>query len=121
MPHVDILYQQLQKRTTDTVIVNSAISSFESAIEAVRNTVDKISEESTTTKRRREETSNTRKIAAKEVCDVISVQAKERFSFTGHLMASNLFSAENFKSFNKKFPEASLWQPSKAYPFVDSF
>lgn len=120
MPHVDILYQQLQKRIIDTVTVNSAISSFKSAVESVRNTVDDISEEPSSTKRRRQETPASRRVAAKEVCDVISVQAKERFSFTGHLMASNLFSSENFVSFNRNFPEDSLFQACQAYPFVDS-
>ncbi|KAJ4448834.1 hypothetical protein ANN_00225 [Periplaneta americana] len=61
-----------------------------------------------------------RKVTDKEVCDVISAQAKERFLFTGHLMASHLFSTENFMSFNKNFPEEGLFQACQAYPFVDT-
>ncbi|KAJ8934952.1 hypothetical protein NQ318_021208, partial [Aromia moschata] len=55
----------------------------------------------------------------KEVCDIIICQAKERFNFTGHLVASNLLLPEKFSDLLKKFPENYLKQTVESYPFLD--
>lgn len=41
--------------------------------------------------------------AAKEVCDVIINQAKERYQLIGHLLAGNLFQFESLNIFKKQF------------------
>ncbi|KAJ8952030.1 hypothetical protein NQ318_023471 [Aromia moschata] len=51
----------------------------------------------------------------KEVCDIIICQAKERFNFTGHLVASNLLLPEKFSEYVKKFPENYLKQTFHVY------
>lgn len=54
-----------------------------------------------------------------EVCDVIISQAKERFDFTGHLVASNLFLVENFEKYFKHFPEEYFNLTINVYPYFD--
>lgn len=56
---------------------------------------------------------------AKEVCDVIIYQAKERFGFTGHLIAAGLFFSENFDRYSKSFPVKKFEETNKAYPFFN--
>lgn len=123
MPHVDLLYNQLQNRQIDSVSANAAISAFEENIHIIRQRVDMIEENphpsSEPEKKRKRETPEMRKIAAKEVCDTVIVQAKERFKFTGHLTASMLFLTENFNKYNKEFPEPFLKKTHEAYPFID--
>ena len=60
-----------------------------------------------------------KRVAAKEICDSVILQTKERFQFTNHLLAANLFQAENFGSFEKQFPHSLLNQACIAYPFLD--
>lgn len=87
MPHVQILYDSFQKRNVDPVWAKQAISLFK----------EKISNERMT-----------RNVSAKEVCDAIVIQAIERFEFTEHLVAANLFDNANIAIFNNKFPEKLL-------------
>ncbi len=54
-------------------------------------------------------------ILAKEVCDTICVQAKDRFTFLGHLSAGKLLRSENFSQFFKNFPSEELNEAVKAY------
>lgn len=42
MPHVDILYNQLQKRETDSTTIKTNIDSFTNIISNIRNEIDKI-------------------------------------------------------------------------------
>ena len=45
---------------------------------------------------------------ATEVCDTILGHAKQRFSFTKHLMSATLMQGEKFQQYNKQFPVAAL-------------
>jgi hypothetical protein len=94
MPHVDILYNQLQKQTMDPVELSKAIFRFEENILKERQNIDnifEISQNHLTKKRRHDDTIETRKITAKEVCDIFIVNVKERFDYKNHLNASHLF------------------------------
>ncbi|CAI6365647.1 unnamed protein product [Macrosiphum euphorbiae] len=74
MPHLDIIYNQLQKRSTSPVEINNAIYNFEINIqkENTLNNVDSIQvDEGESAKRKRENIYLTRNIIAKEVCDTI--------------------------------------------------
>ena len=62
---------------------------------------------------------DTLRVAAKEVCDVIMMQCNERFNFTKHLEASNLLCVDNFPSYVKKFPKPYLDAATVAYPSLD--
>ncbi|CAH1974348.1 unnamed protein product [Acanthoscelides obtectus] len=83
MPHIDILFNQLQKRKTEPAQVKTAIDNFEKYIVDVRNKIDGIINEAKTIctepqgnkRRRRNNRSHDHRVAALEVCDnIISIQ-----------------------------------------------
>lgn len=132
MPHVDILFKQLQKKITDPVKVKSDIQAFHKQIEKIRSDIadDNVPELQSnldaspctaSTKRRRCDCDNTggRKREALEVCDIIVSSLTDRFTFTGHLVASNLFVAEKFTEYRRSFPEAFLKTTAECYPFLN--
>jgi len=61
----------------------------------------------------------TRKIAAKEVCDIFIVNVKERFDYKNHLHASHLFLSNKFLTYENKFPNDNFNKTVEAYPFLD--
>ncbi|KAL4153204.1 hypothetical protein QTP88_001037 [Uroleucon formosanum] len=120
MPHLDILYNQLQKRSTSPVEINNAIHNFEINIQKERDNLDNIQvDEGESVKRRRENIYLTRNIIAKEVCDTIIVSVNELYKYKGHLIAANLFLLNNFENYEKNFPQLYLEQTVEAYPFID--
>jgi len=54
-----------------------------------------------------------------EVCDNIISQIKQRFDFTGHLVASNLFLADYFEKYDDNFPEGYFNETINVYPYFD--
>ena len=111
MPHVDILYNQLQARQIDAVRAQHAVHAFTSAVEKVRDATDDVahqigtSNEELTRKRRRNFHFST---DAKEVCDRITTEVRCRFESTEHLDAAKLLDSQNFELFSKVFPEKEL-------------
>lgn len=105
MPHVSILYSQLQKRTSDSVTIKICITEFEKSIQNERDNIHTIREseladidDSQARKRRKTEERNSyvsTTVQAKEVCDTIIAEIKRRSSFTGYLEIANLFYVEN--------------------------
>ena len=94
MPHIDILYRQIQLTYTDPVRTKKDVETFLTEINkerekmnSVKTAVDQMPLQR---KRARHEEGGhgNRTIAAKEVCDVISTQIKVRFSFTSHYSAA---------------------------------
>ncbi|CAH1982718.1 unnamed protein product [Acanthoscelides obtectus] len=85
MPHVDILFNQLQKRKTEPAQVKTAIDNFEKCIVDVRNKIDDIINEAKSIctehqgnkGRRRNNSSQDHRVAALEVCDNIVNSANE--------------------------------------------
>jgi hypothetical protein len=55
---------------------------------------------------------------AKNVCDIIVCQAKERFSCTSHLIAPTFFFPEKYK-YSNCFPEKKFQETIKVYPFFN--
>lgn len=126
MPHVDILYNQLQKRKIDSVEVRNAISRFEENIQKERQNFDQFQNEIpievTHSKKKRkpaEDTLLSRIGTAKEVCDIIIVSVKERFEYTAHLNASQLFTTDNYPLYETNFPEHYLDDTIEAYTFLN--
>ena len=117
MPHVDVLYNQFQKRTIDAVKAKSYLKSFNDHIQKSRDGCDNLAVPPELTKR--SFNIDTLRVAAKEVCDVIMLQCKERFSFTKHLQASNLLCVENFPLYNDSFPKEYLEEAVAAYPCLE--
>lgn len=123
MPLVDILFGQLQKREINSISAQRAICNFEQSIQVIREKIDvdlKMPTQSSSTPSKKRKTDNTAwKREAKEVCDVIIREAKDRFNFTGHLVASNLFSPDMFKQYTVKFPEEAVKKVCSIYSFFD--
>ena len=120
MPHVNILFAQLQQTTTDAVKVNKNLTAFYKALQKIR---DEVVETAVTTESRKRQCENnfTKVREAKEVCDTIILQCQERFKYTAHLEASKLLQLSNVSNFIKTehFPTESLQNCVKAYPMLD--
>ncbi|KAJ8980558.1 hypothetical protein NQ317_013065 [Molorchus minor] len=109
MPHVDVLYNQLQKKNVDPIETQSAVNVFEQSINNVREKNRFNLSPPVNKKRKRPNNSKQDdRVACIEVCDTIINNAKERFAFTTHLVASSLLYSENFEKYNNKFPEDEL-------------
>ena len=117
----NILYNQLQKTKTDSVEIQRAIQVFEECIQKERSNIDNIEivEDSVPKQRRPNEDYLATRRAAAKVCDIIITQVGDRFKFTNHLIASKLFTSENFLHFTKNFPLAYLESTIESYPFLN--
>ncbi|KAJ8335756.1 hypothetical protein SKAU_G00390980 [Synaphobranchus kaupii] len=56
---------------------------------------------------------------AGEVCDTILGHAKERFSFTDHLVSATLLQGDRYAQYSTAFPEDALRSTLKAYPMLN--
>ncbi|VVC42638.1 HAT, C-terminal dimerisation domain,Domain of unknown function DUF4371 [Cinara cedri] len=126
MPHIDILYNQLQKRKIDSIEVKNVISRFEENIQKERRNFDNFQnempgEETQCRKIRKhdDDTLLSRICVAKEVCDILMVCVKDRFEYKAHLNASQLFMSSEFSLYEKNFPQKYVDDTIKAYPFLN--
>lgn len=134
MPHVDIVFKQLQKQNTDPVKVKQDLQNFENEIQKIRDQMDTIiadidledlEDEMPPHKRPRTQRTLTsdslinKKREALEICDCIIQQINTRFSFCGHLVATNLFAVDNFAEYRNKFPDKFLCEVVNVYPFLE--
>lgn len=110
MPLVEIMFNQLQKVEIDASVIHESLNNFEDNILKIRNSEDlhteNNKEDEPPTKRMKEEHSQSElKRQAKEACDVINCQVKERFDFTSLLIARKRFVVEKFITYEITFPE----------------
>ena len=124
MPHVDILYAQLQKHNMDPVSVKNSIDGFVLAINNERKNIQTIvsdydSMESAAKRPRIQRSSEERAHILTEVCDIIISHCCARFKFTDHLIAATLLHSESFSTYQKNFPSQILKDTVKVYPFLD--
>ncbi|GBM08546.1 hypothetical protein AVEN_69765-1 [Araneus ventricosus] len=68
--------------------------------------------------RKRENIHINRTVAAKEICDVIANQVKERFCFISHYSAVSILEAPKFQEYEKKFPTQILDQTTDVYSML---
>ncbi|CAH1984703.1 unnamed protein product [Acanthoscelides obtectus] len=123
MPHVNILFNQLQKRKTEPAQVKTAIDNFEKCIVDVRNKIDDIINEAKTIcaepqgnkRRRRSNSSHDHRVAALEVCENVVNSANDRLQFKDHLVAASHFSPEYFGEYCGNFPDDKLETTCLAY------
>ncbi|CAH1955081.1 unnamed protein product [Acanthoscelides obtectus] len=129
MPHVDILFNQLQlqKRKNEPAQVKTAIENFEKCIVDMRNKIDDIINEAKSIctepqgikRRRRNNSSHDHRVAALEVCDNIVNSANDRIQFKDNLVAASLFFPEHFGEYCGKFPDDKLETTCLAYPELE--
>ena len=111
MPHVDVLYSQLQNRHLDASKVQTYLANFTSEVNKIRNSNPVQSMETETehqSKRKIASNTQSRVAAAKELCDVILTQTDLRFQFKEHLCISTLLQETRFENFRVSFPEKKM-------------
>jgi len=123
MPQVEILFGQMQSRSINPMLAETYVKSFEDSIQRIRNSLDisvpgdaSAGDGELQAKRRRNGNLTNE---AKEVCDVVLTQCKERFRFTGHLIAVKLLQQSNFPLFAKQFPVEEFNEIIIHYPMLD--
>lgn len=107
MPHVEILYNQMQSREVNAVKISENISKFKDTISKIRES--KYCENSSETLSRE----------AKEVCDYICLDIAERYAFTKQLLAAKLLNKANFDSYTKATPLEEVFATVRAYPTIE--
>uniref|UniRef100_A0A8D0HC97 Uncharacterized protein n=1 Tax=Sphenodon punctatus TaxID=8508 RepID=A0A8D0HC97_SPHPU len=118
MPHVDILYSQLQTRETDSVAIQRFTTNFITNINTVRGSITDLWPELPEKSQLPRSTRETLERLAHEVCDIILAQAQERFAFTNHLVSATLVQPDLFPAHNKHFPMQALKEAVEAYPML---
>jgi len=119
MPHIDILYSQIQCRQIDTIKIKKDITNFIRVVEQIRNEVKDITIEETESGSKRRRIESCRIADAIEVCDRITTEARDRFEKTTHLDAAKLLGSANFEEFSKKFPDNFLDMAVENYPMLN--
>lgn len=114
MPHVDVMFPQLN---IDAAKTDAAVEAFTSMIESLRDECDPFSAHSLEQKRIKLDADES--AAAREVCDVVLSQCRERFSFTDHLEASKLVLVRKFPYYSMNFPSRALTHAASAYPMLE--
>ena len=98
VPYVDVLYNQLQHHNTNSTSIYNAVNEFLEAIVTEINNIPSAThqeENPPPAKERKEVTQNL--VSAKEVCNNITCQTKERFASTKHLSAEKLLNPYLFQ------------------------
>lgn len=120
MPHVDVLYHQLQRRITDPVLASAAIRDFVNAIENVRGTIGTLYAQlppvMTLARRISKETLDRQ---ASEICSLIINGIEVRFAFTRHLSGARLLDPSLYHTHSQSFPEETLDEVVQAYPMLE--
>ncbi|KAL2095588.1 hypothetical protein ACEWY4_007736 [Coilia grayii] len=127
MPHVDILYNQLQKRNCDSVYIGGVIKAFIGRMQVIREAVPSLVEDEEyrgpvqepQPKKRRALAEDTQRHLAVEVCDTIMTHTKDRFAFTKHLVSATLLQGDLFQQHSRTFPDSALETTVEAYPSLD--
>ena len=117
MPHVDILYNQLQRSDCTPPIVQSKLNAFHQEIQKIRNNIGSSSDYDHLCKKRKMEP-NDMKRQAIEVFDEILTEISDRFKFTGHLGAAALFQPDKFPEYNRTYPEHHVKVAVQTYTFL---
>ncbi|CAG9773300.1 unnamed protein product [Ceutorhynchus assimilis] len=113
MPHCEVLFNQLQKRGIDLILVKNYIDSFTTSIQNVRDkilneTSSEMPSSSTLNAKRPRKNGDSNRQVALEVCDIITSEIKHRFSFSDHLVIAQLFYSDQFEQYKDNFPEHIL-------------
>ncbi|XP_072022939.1 zinc finger MYM-type protein 1-like [Amphiura filiformis] len=121
MPHVDVLYGIIQSRNISVDMVSHALSGFRRTLTEIRKELceSQPSDQGvpSTSKRRRTSEGNL-KASCIEACDVMIMQAEDRFSSVGNLIPLQLVDPTFFVLYASNFPNDKLDMVPKYYPMV---
>lgn len=117
LSRVDVLFAQLQRRNIDVVHTQRIIENFVCSISKVRDSVPSICANYIADTAQRGGARDFTRIGY-EVCDTVIANAKDRFTFTGHLAAAVLFDSERFPEYADDFPTVALGKAVDAYPML---
>ncbi|XP_016117310.1 uncharacterized protein [Sinocyclocheilus grahami] len=123
MPHVDMMYQQLQKKDIDAVFIKEALQNFTMNVQTIRDQSSfqeqELQQVATETTRSRKALGEEKQRLSKKICDTILNHTKERFSFTDHLVSATLLQGERFEQHCHMFPVVALNITVRAYPTLN--
>ena len=127
MPHVDIIYAQLQKHQVCSKFIQPCLQNFVKSINNVKekfldilhNTSCTMSEEPLAKRPRSSGIDEETSLILKEVCDIIISNCYSWFEFTGHLVAATLFDSGSFSSFEQCLPTKVVEVGAKSFPILD--
>ena len=127
MPHVDILYAQLQKWQICPTIIKENIQNFIHAINDIRDKIPDFltNNQSTPCSARSPHLSSSGEENLRnwrifsEVCDIIISHCCSRFAFSEHLVAATLFDSKSFAKYDLCFPTEVVRNAVKSFPFLD--
>ena len=127
MPHVDVLYAQLQKRQISSTFIQTCLRNFVVSINNVRekfsyifhNDSCAVNEEPLAKRSRCECFDEEISMVLEEVCDIVISHCSSRFAVTGHFVAATLFESSSFPYFEQCFPSMALESAAASFPFLD--
>ena len=127
MPHVDVLYAQLQKRQISSTFIQTCLRNFVVSINNVREKISDIfhndscavNEEPLAKRPRCECFDEEISMVLEEVCDIVISHCSSRFAITGHFVAATLFESSSFPYFEQCFPSMALESAAASFPFLD--
>ena len=123
VPHVDILYGQLQSVATNAAKAKTDSAAFTASIQKIRDDVSvaTLTGNESSSRKRKHAASASKVGEAKEVCDTILFQCKERFISIAHIEASELLQQDKASKYTQAghFPMTSLQNCIKAYPVLN--
>ena len=107
MPHVNILYAQLQKRQIYSTFIQTCLQNFVKSVNNVReknpdifpNNSSAVGEEPLAKRPRCANSDGEISVVLKEICDIIMSHCCSRFEFTEHLVAATPFESSSFSFF----------------------
>ena len=123
MPHVDILYGQLQSVATNAAKAKTDLAAFTASIQKICDdfSVATLTGNESSSRKRRYAASASKVREAKEVCDTILFHCKGRFKSIAHIEASELLQLGKASKYTQAghFPMTSLQNCIKAYPVLN--
>jgi hypothetical protein len=118
MPHVDLLYDQLQSHSANTTTAHSALGNFCNAVSTIRNEISltsDISEEPPEFKKLKRNEDLT--ILAKEACDTVGFKQRNLSSLPVTFLQQNCWCLNSFLYTTKNSKE--LDETMLAYPMLN--
>ncbi|XP_062261961.1 zinc finger MYM-type protein 1-like [Platichthys flesus] len=127
MPNVDTLSKELQKKniiTNYSTIISGIIQSFTDNMQKIRDSFPSLhgqtsgSVQEQPRKKKRTLGQGEHQQLATEVCETILSDAKDRLSFTKHLISATLLRGDLFPEHDRRFPDSALDTTVEAYPML---